>query len=380
MECNTRRFVTDDRRELQYRVEVQNRVYKKEMAALDAEILKLQKLLESNSTSSSSDMSLLHSIKHEIAIVSDTITNHQHHQQSQCVEPRTPSIGGGLPLLLLSVLPPVIPRASWPSSDHAIITPMRRSVTFCSQPHLDNNDCQIGIARLPAIDLLNLRLTHQQATTDASVGLLDRIKGIFGGGGSRLPSSARKDSTISMAEAPSVTIKKRISKLTGLVSCQTAVSCNALHTTTNRMVQKSPLAKTAVNTISRSSGELSYNHVFDRGMGTMVLPATLPPPPPVPMTEFGIGAFTKYGDGTEPRVIFKLPDNRRPSSATVFQTATLRERVKGSPRFPHRIAPTSSLSALFDDKYDDLDDDYGLAKKDNFLCFFINFCFLHFSG
>jgi gamma-aminobutyric acid type B receptor len=58
MECNTRRFVTDDRRELQYRVEVQNRVYKKEVAALDAEILKLEKMLESNSSASSSTISV----------------------------------------------------------------------------------------------------------------------------------------------------------------------------------------------------------------------------------------------------------------------------------------------------------------------------------
>lgn len=172
MECNTRRFVTDDRRELQYRVEVQNRVYKKEMAALDAEIIKLQKMLDSNSTTSSSDMSLLNSIKHEIAIVNESVAS-----QNQFPEPRTPSIGGGLPLLLLSVLPPVIPRASWPSADHTIITPMRRSVTFSSQPHLDKDGRQSGIARLPAIDLFNLRLTHQQATADASGGLLNRIKG-----------------------------------------------------------------------------------------------------------------------------------------------------------------------------------------------------------
>lgn len=63
MECNTRRFVTDDRRELQYRVEVQNRVYRREVAALDAEILKLEKLLESNSSTSSSNMSMGHHLK-----------------------------------------------------------------------------------------------------------------------------------------------------------------------------------------------------------------------------------------------------------------------------------------------------------------------------
>lgn len=47
MEYNTRRFVIDDKRELQYRVEVQNRVYKKEIAALDAEIQRLERLLDS---------------------------------------------------------------------------------------------------------------------------------------------------------------------------------------------------------------------------------------------------------------------------------------------------------------------------------------------
>lgn len=60
MEYNTKRFPTDDKRELQYRVEVQNRVYRKEMATLDAEIAKLEKLLENRSSStSSSQVSML---------------------------------------------------------------------------------------------------------------------------------------------------------------------------------------------------------------------------------------------------------------------------------------------------------------------------------
>jgi hypothetical protein len=54
MEYNTRRLVMDDKRELQYRVEVQNRVYRKEISTLDAEIQKLEKLLENNSSSTSS--------------------------------------------------------------------------------------------------------------------------------------------------------------------------------------------------------------------------------------------------------------------------------------------------------------------------------------
>lgn len=54
IEYNTRRFAIDDKRELQYRVEVQNRVYRKEMATLDAEIAKLEKMLERRSSSTSS--------------------------------------------------------------------------------------------------------------------------------------------------------------------------------------------------------------------------------------------------------------------------------------------------------------------------------------
>lgn len=63
MECNTRRFVTDDRRELQYRVEVQNRVYKKEVTALDVEIQKLERLLEQPPSSTSSTLDLGRHIK-----------------------------------------------------------------------------------------------------------------------------------------------------------------------------------------------------------------------------------------------------------------------------------------------------------------------------
>lgn len=172
MECNTRRFVMDDKRELQYRVEVQNRVYKKEMAALDAEITKLEKILDTTSTSSSSDLSQPLNAKHEL-----TVWNEIEEEHSKPYKPRTPSIGGGLPLLLLSVLPPVIPRASWPSAEHMSKT-MRMSVCFSSQPQLEDTIGSRNV-RLPAIDLLNLRLTHQQATAEARKGILDRIIGKF---------------------------------------------------------------------------------------------------------------------------------------------------------------------------------------------------------
>lgn len=43
----------DDRRELYYRVEVQNRVYRREMAALDLEIGRLRRQLIESPTASS---------------------------------------------------------------------------------------------------------------------------------------------------------------------------------------------------------------------------------------------------------------------------------------------------------------------------------------
>lgn len=46
MEFNTRRFVVDERKELLYRANVQNRVYRQEIINLDKEIFKLEKSLE----------------------------------------------------------------------------------------------------------------------------------------------------------------------------------------------------------------------------------------------------------------------------------------------------------------------------------------------
>lgn len=45
LECKTRRFITDETQELHFRIEIQNKVYKREVAALDREIGRLEKLL-----------------------------------------------------------------------------------------------------------------------------------------------------------------------------------------------------------------------------------------------------------------------------------------------------------------------------------------------
>lgn len=232
-------------------------------------------------------------------------------------------------MLLLSVLPPVIPRASWPSAEHMQI-PMRRSVTFSSQPHME--DSADG-ARLPAIDLLNLRLTHQQHTE--KLGLINKIKGLFG---SRAPS--RKTSTASIAPSHiAQALKAHMGILTGLVPGN-STSCQFLNSTNseNNKLRKSSFARSgnAINShIEIVEPELIQNR--NRRLST---------------------AFTITGNNTdklvtvevetEPRVNFVVPSQRRCSIVHQNSQPTLRERVKGSPRFPHRIVPTSSLNALED--------------------------------
>uniref|UniRef100_A0A182LSA5 Uncharacterized protein n=1 Tax=Anopheles culicifacies TaxID=139723 RepID=A0A182LSA5_9DIPT len=51
--------------------------------------------------------------------------------------------------------------------------------------------------------------------------------------------------------------------------------------------------------------------------------------------------------GSEPRVNFVLPPTARRRSSIVQQGGPVRDRIRGSPRFPHRICPqTTSLTEL----------------------------------
>ena len=52
IECNTRRFLVEDTKELLFRAEVQNRVYKRQIEAIDAELWRLEKKLLGSSRDS----------------------------------------------------------------------------------------------------------------------------------------------------------------------------------------------------------------------------------------------------------------------------------------------------------------------------------------
>ncbi|XP_069356216.1 gamma-aminobutyric acid type B receptor subunit 2 [Maniola hyperantus] len=312
LECKTRRFVTDETQELHFRIEIQNKVYRREVAALDREIGRLEKLLaEPLELGTGSDASIVLHKRTELNTVEEE------GRPSADTDRRTPSISGGLPMLLLSVLPPVIPRASWPSAEACR---GRNSVSFSSQPKLNRKS-------QPSIDLYNLCLNKREENH----GFLKRLRSFFG---SR--TSSRKASAISIADPSGQSIasalKMHVGMIAGLVPGRKhsmMLSCNTLHVPHPELklrresfARSGPIIRVTDDEPTCSRYELnSSKNVSDSiSSGTQ-----------------------KYVAEPETKVNFVLPTtHRRPMS---HQSSC--ERFKGSPRFPHRIAPTTtSLTAL----------------------------------
>ncbi|XP_055597604.1 gamma-aminobutyric acid type B receptor subunit 2 [Uranotaenia lowii] len=266
IEFNTRRFVVDDRRELQFRVEVQNRVYRKEIELLDAEINRLEKLLNDRTSRSSSRSSDTNILPLEFG---DAFSN---------ITVRNPPVTGGVPMLLLSVLPPIIPRASWPSVD-PMLSPMKRNVAFSSQPRIETSRDRSG---------------HRSSSIEETASVLGRIKNFFGSREHRLSSTSISNGQNSTLRPSTLTIFAE-----AVVEEETSPSIDRT-------------SKPDIFTITPSIEE----------------------PPRL--------------FGSEPKVNFILPTSRPP--LTTAQQPTMRERIKGSPRFPHRVCPTSSLSELVSDR------------------------------
>lgn len=236
-----------------------------------------------------------------------------------------PSISGTLPLLLLSVLPPLIPRASWPNTEHMQV-PMRRSICFSSQQHIRNSS-DANASQMPAIDLLNLRLTQQQRQQQQQnserYGLFNRIRNLFG-----TKASSRKTSTASLTPTTHIAnaIKSHMNMITDLLP-STSSSCHVLNS--NSRDRDSELTSSG----SRCGGrKQSMAFTISAHVEKVV----------------NIDVDEREEEHVEPRVNFILPTRRRSSIIHKYSQPTLRERVKGSPRFPHRIVLTSSLNAIED--------------------------------
>lgn len=228
---------------------------------------------------------------------------------------------------------------------------MRKSVTFASQPHLE--DRTIAEACLPAQDLLNLRLAHQHAT-EAKTGLINRIRGIF----TRTQSSNR-GSIASIADQKGIkaALKTHMGLFTRLIPSSQTASCNAIYSERKSEVDIS-LQQTAeqnLKPLKRKSLAKSGTHLDVTPIDPNFLPIPTISAETIdvahhqqPQSSFNVPIIEveqKYILEPETKVNFQLPAKSRPSIAQIHPS--LRERVKGSPRFPHRVLPiASSLSAL----------------------------------
>uniref|UniRef100_A0A182NEE9 G-protein coupled receptors family 3 profile domain-containing protein n=1 Tax=Anopheles dirus TaxID=7168 RepID=A0A182NEE9_9DIPT len=280
MEFNTRRFVLDDRRELQFRVEVQNRVYRKEIELLDAEICRLERLLQDRSPQ-----------------LSPRSSEPNLQDARPCAIARAHG-SSGLPMLLLSVLPPIIPRASWPSVD-PMLSPMKRNIAFSSQPKIDpvttttvvsdDRERMATLGTRDGFDEQQLLVTGNGATS----GVIGKIRQML---------------TPRIHKTPSTSL---------------------IGSTGTAAVRKSAL--TIFNEID-TEDDLPF--AVPQSIYTISKPKS---------EELNL-------TGSEPRVNFVLPPSGRRRSSIVQQaggSAVVRERIRGSPRFPHRICPqTTSLTEL----------------------------------
>lgn len=240
---------------------------------------------------------------------------------------RTPSITGGLPMLLLSVLPPVIPRASWPSAE---AFRGRNSVSFSSQPKLNYRKSQ------PAIDLYSFCLNKREENP----GLLKRLKSFFG----HSRPQSRKASTMSIADPTgqsiSAALKMHVGMITGLVpgnrKHSMVLSCNTLHVPNPEMkLRRESFARSGPIIRITDDEPSCSNYQPQRRISTQ-----------------------KYVAEPETKVNFVLPTNEKPIS---HQNSY--EKIKGSPRFPHRISPTGASLTTLDRRKTSADSVFSITAK-----------------
>lgn len=203
------------------------------------------------------------------------------------------SLSGTLPMLLLSVLPPVIPRASWPSAECCVLG---HGVTFNSEPKLDE---------VSAVTAAIVEPVDEESAKQSVFGKLLNM----------LPSrSARKSSSVSYAGGGTggiaAALKVHMGYIAGLVpsnksrSSSLDSSCNASRYCVRRDVEEE---NRRVSTLFKDDSDDD-----------------------TPQTR------ARSAQSLSHRVSFSIQHQH---SQPVL-------RVRGSPRFPHRIVPTCSLDAL----------------------------------
>lgn len=212
--------------------------------------------------------------------------------QDEQVAPRGPlpatSVSGTLPMLLLSVLPPVIPRASWPSAEHCVFG---HGVTFSSEPQLDESP-----ASLPDDD----------DGDSGKLSVFGKLLNILG---------SRKSSSVSYAGGPggiAAALKVHMGYIAGLVP---------------------PADKSRSGSLDSSSHSNRYCVKRDPDEDSSRVVSRL---------------FKDDSDEENPQSRARSSQSlsHRVSFSIQHQHSQPALKVRGSPRFPHRIVPTCSLDAL----------------------------------
>ncbi|XP_075225700.1 gamma-aminobutyric acid type B receptor subunit 3 [Lycorma delicatula] len=337
IEFNTRRFLMDDKREVYYRVEVQNRVYRRDLMSLDTEISRLERQLINNPTSPTSSHS---SYRTDRTPIEDTGAN-----MIPVLPPargKSPSVGGGLPLLLLSVLPPVIPRASWPSAEHCV-TPMRRGVTFSSEPKLDENSVQTK----PHTDEEDEYYRRQEGSISlnepSKISVFRKLRSMLQSKPTNRKSSS--SSTTAATGGIAAALKVHMGYFSGLVPANKSgsespeSSCN-----TSRL---------GISKDQKYNENLSGNESDSRSFRKFSLAALCKSSNDDDSIQSDSEEASDEQENNQKIQAQSVPSlSQRVSFSIQHQHSqpvlNFREKARGSPRFPHRIVPTSSLNALED--------------------------------
>lgn len=195
-------------------------------------------------------------------------------------------------MLLLSVLPPVIPRASWPSAEHCVFN---HGVTFSSEPKLDEAVVSSGSLRSP----------DGEDDDSSKLSMFGKLLNILG---------PRKSSSVSYAGGTSgiaAALKVHMGYIAGLV----------------------PTTKSRSGSLDSSSHSSRYCVKRDLDDDSSRVVSRL---------------FKDDSDEEtpQPRARSSQSLSHRVSFSIQHQHSQAALKVRGSPRFPHRIVPTCSLDAL----------------------------------
>lgn len=210
---------------------------------------------------------------------------------------------------------------------------MRRSVTFSSEPKLvdDNKTC---IQHEPMIDLLNLRIRHDPSMLGIEKpSMLERIKNFFG----HSRPSLRKTSTASFSgnnQGIAAALKVHMGYIANLVpGTNRSSSCHTSSLVIDQLGKKDMFKRHSTHGGYSSGPTINVISSEDRKLS------------------LGLARNEKF-NLSEPHVNFDLSSTQIRKMSIVHQQSqpvlSFRERAKGSPRFPHKIVPTCSLTALED--------------------------------